>query len=1076
MWTKILLLLISIIIFVYITSYKEEFYVFDTSLSDKIRRPSDRQPNPQNAPKEDCWIYYVPQQYHEACRTGYFDKTSTYLMTRKMLLEKKKTRNASEQRDLNSINLTLQARAGKIRIPGNGYGCKLGLPNAKSQVKMDWTDQATIASRNNELSNGAPTQNTSSWAYCFGSAPTQDIARQYASITSTPDKIITANADNLYTFRDSEDTYYRINFQRLDYESVKNATCAIKRQTITQTDTQIFIGFSIATKNKSFRISNYDVYVLRNNKLQTLAQYNNKANPLDVFTLMFEIKVKNKGVYICPKRTTVNVGMIDVDPICDIVKGPPKLKFTTIDIGKELGIPDIKLMDIPDNVNLTNGLEGLDEQYNKLAAEYLSAQGKLPKRRGVELRRYDLKPGVEYNQRNAYSTQGLDTIFRDFTENMVMYYRSSPTINDWQQNKAWEINCYINVPTNGTYGFKINSDDASEFFINNQLVSTHYGYHGTDMNSTSTELNFRAPGLVKVKARFFQLGGPEGLYLLWRRPNEREWTHIPDDAYYYEHNNIINEMNTLSQIRDSISRQFYETIADHLPNIKDKTPNFNFVSNYISAYDRIYISYGNPDNVLKPPMSPTQQQILEAKVLDVMSMSKLVKPPDGIDYTQPATYTVALWIRVENKGNNAWRNIIHYGTQDADRTPGIWLFPSDLTIHVRHRVRDSNGNVVPNYGVNYNLATSGVRYRRWFHLAVTVDRNIMKIYVNGKHVADSDSNGDSGGTGNITSASASGYYFVWNNSNVRKKFSIGLAPYINTKTQSSGPYYIQKLVWYNVAIDQSIITKLSNELIANLPSTSTNINSVSFNVVVPPPVASSLNELGRIASKTGEMFLRIRNNVHKVYVEVRSDVNPATGKVVVSKWLLILNYLHKGGTNPQLFVRQESDGFPILKSSTLGVDGSQDRESWGHLGNSFMRSLQDTDERTMRVRRSVRFYGNGGSSRRILNMSFCATNNINFMLYYAIYGRTSPLNINCITVWPRNTAAMSTLKSIRQLVSFNKSGDYALTEFPFFNPGKYHWGIRGEGFRWEVDDYYRHTNNQSGYAYNTHHQVWLQLS
>jgi hypothetical protein len=33
--------------------------------------------------------------------------------------------------------------------------------------------------------------------------------------------------------------------------------------------------------------------------------------------------------------------------------------------------------------------------------------------------------------------------------------------------------------------------------------------------------------------------------------------------------------------------------------------------------------------------------------------------------------------------------------------------------------------------------------------------------------------------------------------------------------------------------------------------------------------------------------------------------------------------------------------------------------------------------------------------------------------------------------------------------------------------GTYHWGIRGAGGRWEVDDY---PNNATQ---NTHHQIWV---
>lgn len=56
-------------------------------------------------------------------------------------------------------------------------------------------------------------------------------------------------------------------------------------------------------------------------------------------------------------------------------------------------------------------------------------------------------------------------------------------------------------------------------------------------------------------------------------------------------------------------------------------------------------------------------------------------------------------------------------------------------------------------------------------------------------------------------------------------------------------------------------------------------------------------------------------------------------------WLLVLNYVHKGGTNPEPYARTLSDGFPLLNSTTLGDDESGSwvaGGSWGHMApNAF---------------------------------------------------------------------------------------------------------------------------------------------
>ncbi len=50
---------------------------------------------------------------------------------------------------------------------------------------------------------------------------------------------------------------------------------------------------------------------------------------------------------------------------------------------------------------------------------------------------------------------------------------------------------------------------------------------------------------------------------------------------------------------------------------------------------------------------------------------------------------------------------------------------------------------------------------------------------------------------------------------------------------------------------------------------------------------------------------------------------------------------------------------------------------------------------------------------------------------------------------------------------FTNEGDLAMTNFPFWLSGTYHWGIKGSGSRWEVDDF------PGNYTYSTYHQIWI---
>jgi hypothetical protein len=46
-------------------------------------------------------------------------------------------------------------------------------------------------------------------------------------------------------------------------------------------------------------------------------------------------------------------------------------------------------------------------------------------------------------------------------------------------------------------------------------------------------------------------------------------------------------------------------------------------------------------------------------------------------------------------------------------------------------------------------------------------------------------------------------------------------------------------------------------------------------------------------------------------------------------------------------------------------------------------------------------------------------------------------------------------------------GNSAMTNFPMYYSGTYHWGIYGFAYRWEVDDF------PNSASYSTYHQIWI---
>jgi hypothetical protein len=166
-------------------------------------------------------------------------------------------------------------------------------------------------------------------------------------------------------------------------------------------------------------------------------------------------------------------------------------------------------------------------------------------------------------------------------------------------------------------------------------------------------------------------------------------------------------------------------------------------------------------------------------------------------------------------------------------------------------------------------------------------------------------------------------------------------------------------------------------------------------------------------------------------------------------WTLVLNYLHAANTNPGLSVRTNT--LPLLGSTNLGTDESGSSTTWGHASSSYLNSFTFTE---------LRFYGKTSLHNRVINFKTSHANTISYFKtgtgsmsgiassYTALTGHTAYL--------PNSTAHY-----------FTDQGNSSMTEFPFWLIGTYHWGIKGGGSRWEVDDF------PGNFAYNTYHQIWI---
>lgn len=170
-------------------------------------------------------------------------------------------------------------------------------------------------------------------------------------------------------------------------------------------------------------------------------------------------------------------------------------------------------------------------------------------------------------------------------------------------------------------------------------------------------------------------------------------------------------------------------------------------------------------------------------------------------------------------------------------------------------------------------------------------------------------------------------------------------------------------------------------------------------------------------------------------------------------WTLVLNYLHRGGTNPTLSVRTNT--LPLLGSTTLGIDESTNTSTWGHTAPSYLNAFTFSE---------LRFYGITSGHNRIVHFKTSHANTISY--FRTGSGSMSGINSNYSALVSHSSYIPNSAVS-----NFANEGNLAMTNFPFWLGANYHWGIRGQDYRWEVDDYAASIGN--GYQFNTYNQIWI---
>ncbi|MZE79702.1 family 16 glycoside hydrolase [Streptomyces xinghaiensis] len=145
-----------------------------------------------------------------------------------------------------------------------------------------------------------------------------------------------------------------------------------------------------------------------------------------------------------------------------------------------------------------------------------------PQEPGVTLRVFDtqsplsrlctLKPGQTPNHDQLMPTVDWSTTgdFGGFTDNF-----------------SAEVTGYLVIPSDGTYTFRLTSDDGSRLTVDGREVIDHDGLHGAEPKDGSVHLT---AGSHPFRVDYFERGGEQQLTLAWRPPGAGDFSVVPREA------------------------------------------------------------------------------------------------------------------------------------------------------------------------------------------------------------------------------------------------------------------------------------------------------------------------------------------------------------------------------------------------------------------------------------------------------------------------------------------------------------------------------------------------------------------
>jgi hypothetical protein len=1043
-----------------------------------------------NISQRPCSVYYVSDPNKNIndtlcalCDQGFFDNPPVTMQVRQAILDGKRssgTMTAAEQTERNYIDWYNWI---KPKLP-NG-ACKVSFDDWVEPTKTPDNQIYPIKNQNNakDVTRGQPQD----WAFCF--KPVNAAAGESASSKATlmsqqfADEKAVLSTNGVFQPFNNGDQYARVAFKTFVLDDFIRDAKKIRNQP-DGTDLNNFIckagnlppandlppdGSFLELVLDSTNTIKSLMPTLYNLTTQSIKPITGAQTLYNIYKQFFTIQQRGNVVYIVPNRFNSLIYKLQLD-ICNRVKKVvSKTQFVLSLVSsmglnaqslyQSLGPDDITYGDIPTLQARITTLQSQQSQVQQQIDAYIASPPPVAQAntQGLTVKTYDL---LQFSW--GYTVTDMDDIFTNSRRSKYNrteittkpnYYANQAGRQDAYFGKLYEG--YIKAPETGTYRFIINSDDGGDLMINNQLLSAHYGGHWVDFGGKQIiPITLTAGQYYQFRARYVQWEGGAGIQLYWLLPSRSSMNYatctapvispnylpqmpaiykcyqeIPASAYFYYSNSdqitkdaqqqtnikardqLIQQQQqiqtTITTINNAFTSQVNSMIA-RIPGLKFTGIDFA----KISSNGKFYIYIGQFDSTLTSTSESINLQVVPLYQPTINICTKQLVYDSPINQSQLTSgqvqYSVAFWVRIDDKSGN-WRTILFHGKDDNhggtassdDRTPGIWIQPNSTALHFSHKSTTQNN---PWTNINFNPGTS-----IWYHFVAVVNNNSTDFYVNGNKIQTSTLSG----TNNV---------YVWGNQD--KKLYINNTPVWGGKCTTS--VLLNNLMWYNYPITMNEITPLFAQ----------------------KPFSLTITDLLANASTSGVYTLMKNGNEVSMYIYI----DPA-GK----KWILILLYNHKGGTNP-ILNPIKTGNFPIpidnnINNMPIGRDESG-TAAWGHVAPSYLAQFSISE---------MAFWASGGSKNKTINFRTTDQSVINYATSGQGYMRPGfPTTTGSIFTNPQTSSIPKDAPAY-----FANQGDYALTEFPFWKGAQAHWGIRGLGNRWEIDDYPNNNN------YNTLHMVFI---